>query len=107
MGGNRDYCSHISVAFEITGKFLIVVVRLILAKVGVDVFTGPRQESEVRQKIISTSHQGYKGGIRDFCSHFSVTFETTGKFLIVYVRLILRKVGVDIFTESRRESDVR
>ena len=26
------------------------------------------------------------------------TFETTGKFVIVFVRLILGKVGVDVFT---------
>ena len=58
-------------------------------------------------KIISISHQGYKGGNRDYCSHFSVTFETTGKFLIVFVRLTLEKMGVDGFTGPRRESDVR
>ena len=58
-------------------------------------------------KIISISHQGYKGGNRDYCSHFSVTFETTGKFLIVFVRLILGKVGVDGFTGPRWESNIR
>ena len=58
-------------------------------------------------KIISISHQGYKGGNRDYCSHFSVTFETTGKFLIVFVRLILGKVGLERLTGSQRESDVR
>ena len=47
------------------------------------------------KKKISISHQGYKGGNRDYCSHFSVTFETTGKFLILFVRSILGKVGVD------------
>ena len=59
------------------------------------------------KNMISISHQGYKGGDRDYCSHFSVTFETTGKFLIVFVRLILGKVGVDGFTGPRRESDIR
>ena len=48
MGGNRDYYNHILVTFEITGKFVIVFVRLILGKVGVDVFTGPRRESDIR-----------------------------------------------------------
>ena len=57
--------------------------------------------------MISFSHQGYKGANRDYCSHFSVTFETTGKFLIVFVRLILGTVGVDGFTEPRRESVIR
>ena len=48
MGGKRDYYRHISVTFETTGKFVIVFVRLILGIVGVDVFTGPQRESEVR-----------------------------------------------------------
>ena len=47
------------------------------------------------------------GDNRDYYSHILVTFETTGKFVIVFVRLILRKVGVDVFTGRRRESDVR
>ena len=50
------------------------------------------------KKMISISNQGYKGRNRDYCSHFSVTFETTGKFLIIFVRLILRKRDVDGFT---------
>ena len=48
MGGNRDYSKHILVTFGTTGKFVIVFVRLILGKVGVDVFTGLRRESDVR-----------------------------------------------------------
>ena len=59
------------------------------------------------KKMISIFHQGYVGGNRDYCSQFLVTFETTGKFLIVFVRLILGKVVVDAFTEPRRESDAR
>ena len=50
------------------------------------------------KKMISISHQGYKGGNRDYCSHLSLTFEKTGKFLIVFVRLILGKVRVDGIT---------
>ena len=50
MGGDRDYYRHILVTFETTGKFVIVFVRLILGKVGVDVFTGPRREGDVRYK---------------------------------------------------------
>ena len=46
------------------------------------------------KKIISIFHQAYKGEI-DHCKRFSVRFETTSKFLIVSVRLILLKVGVD------------
>ena len=59
------------------------------------------------KKMIPISHQRYKGGNRDYCSHFSVTFETTGKFLIVFVRLILGIVGFDVFTQLPRESDIR
>ena len=59
------------------------------------------------KKMISISHQGYKGGNRDYCSHFPVTFKTTGKSVIVFVRLILGKVGVDGFTGPLRESDIR
>ena len=59
------------------------------------------------KKIIYISHQGYKGGNRDYYNHSSATFETADKFLIVFVRLILRKVEVDGFTGSRRKSDIR
>ena len=48
MGSNRDYYSHILVTFETTGKLKIVFVRLILGKLGVDLFTGPRRESDIR-----------------------------------------------------------
>ena len=48
----------------------------------------------LEKKMISISHQGYKGRNRNYCSHFSVTFDTTGKFKIVFVRLILGKVGL-------------
>ena len=68
----------------------------------------PSQDEKVTsdKKIISISHQGYKGGNTDYYSHILVTFETTGKFLTAFVRLILGKVGVDVFTGPRRESDV-
>ena len=48
MGGNRDYYSHFLVTFERTGKFVIVLLRLILGKLGADGFTGPRGESDIR-----------------------------------------------------------
>ena len=56
--------------------------------------------------MISISHQGYKGGNRDYCSHFSVTFETRGRFLIVFLRLILGKMGIDGFTGPQLENDI-
>ena len=48
MGGNRDYYSHFLVTFETTGKFVIVLVRLILGKLGVDRFTGLQREIDIR-----------------------------------------------------------
>ena len=69
----------------------------------------PGQDEKVTsgKKIIYISHQCYKGGNRDYYSHSSATFETADKFLIVFVRLILGKVGLDGFTEPRRESDIK
>ena len=45
------------------------------------------------EKMIFIFHQRNNGGNRYYCNHFLVTFETTGKFLIDFVRLILRKSG--------------
>ena len=69
----------------------------------------PGHEGKVMsdKKMISISHQGYKGGNRDYWSHFSVTFERTGKFEIVFVRLILGKVRIDGITGPRQESGIR
>ena len=53
------------------------------------------------------SHQKCKEENRDYGSHFSVIFERTRIFLIVFARLILVKVKVDGFTGPLRESDVR
>ena len=44
---------------------------------------------------------------RDCCSYFSATFETADKFLIVFVRLMFGKVGVDGFTGPWRESGIK
>ena len=41
---NRDYCKHVSMIFEVTSKFVIVCVRLILGKVGIDGFTRSQRE---------------------------------------------------------------
>ena len=59
------------------------------------------------KKTIFIPCEAYKGGNRDYCSQFSVTFETKGKFLIVFARLILGKMRVDAFTGSQQESNVR
>ena len=59
------------------------------------------------EKLIFTSHQKYIDGNRDYCSHFLLIFETTGKFLIVFMKLIQEKIGVDVVTDLRREIDIR
>ena len=59
------------------------------------------------KEIISMPHQGYKGVNRDFSSHFPVTLETTCKFVSIFARLILGKVGVNRFTGPQWESDIR
>ena len=57
-------------------------------------------------KIIFISHQSYMDGNRNYCSHFSLTFETTGKLLIDFVKLILGKMGFDGVTGIRQETDI-
>ena len=59
------------------------------------------------KKMIFISHQRCKGGNRDYCSHFSVTFETIRKFLIVFERLIRGNRRVDGFTGPQQECDIR
>ena len=96
---NWDYCSHCSVIFETTSKFLIVFARLILGEKGVDGVIEPRREIDIRYefdlKII------LKG------SRFWMNFQATIKFVIVSDRLIVGKVGVDGITGPQRKSDVR
>ena len=46
------------------------------------------------KKMIFISHQRNKCVNEDYCSHCSVTFETTSNFLIVFVRMILGKGGL-------------
>ena len=51
LGASRDYCSYFWLNFQAASKFVIVSVRLILPKVRTDGFTGPRRESDVRDKF--------------------------------------------------------
>ena len=59
------------------------------------------------KKIIYISAQMYIDGNRDYSSRFSLTFETADKFLIVFVKLILGKRGVDGVTGLQSETDIR
>ena len=55
------------------------------------------------KNMISNSYQMYKGGNINCCSYFLVIFETRSNFLIVFVRLILGKAGVEGFTRPQWE----
>ena len=57
--------------------------------------------------MISKLYQMCKGEYRDYCCDFSVIFETTNKFSIAFVTIILGKKGVDRVTAPRRGNDVR
>ena len=59
------------------------------------------------KKIIFIPYEDYKDGNRDYYSHSSATFEITSKFLNVFVRLIMRKKGVNGFLGPRGKSDIR
>ena len=50
-GENRNHCNHLSVIFEAASKFLTVLVRLILGKVGVDRFIRPQQKIDNRYEF--------------------------------------------------------
>ena len=88
-------------------NLLLILSDRICQKLGVTDLPGHDRKMTSDKTMIPIYHQRYKGGNRDYCSQFSVTFETTGKFLIVFVRLILRKMGVDGFTRPHQESDIR
>ena len=45
------------------------------------------------KKIICIPYEGHKGGNRGYCSHFSVIFETAGRFLIVFWGIDIAKKG--------------
>ena len=44
--------------------------------------------------MICNSCERYKGGSRYYFSLFSVVFQAIGKFVIVFLRLILGKIGL-------------
>ena len=103
-GGNRNYCSHFWVTFKTTGKLLMVFVRLILGKVGVDGFTGPRREIDMRYEFgfkVIWKDLGYKQRF------LKLNFQATSKFVIVSVRIILSKVGVDGCNGPWRKINIR
>ena len=74
-----------------------------------DGFTGQRQKSDARYEfdlklVLKSLRFKQRYLLQPFLLH---TFETTGRNLIVFVRLIFGKVGVDGYTGTRRESDFR
>ena len=59
------------------------------------------------KKVICNLYRRYKDGNRDYCSHVLVIFETISGDLIVFVRFLLGKVGLDRVIRPRREVDIR
>ena len=59
------------------------------------------------KKMIFYSHQRCEDGNRDYRRLFSVIFETTSKFPIVFLRLVFGKRGLTELPGTRREMDVR
>ena len=52
--------------------------------------------------MVCISLQSYQGENEDYCSHLFLIFEVIIKFPIVFVRLILGKVGLNRFTGARQ-----
>ena len=59
------------------------------------------------KKMHCNSYQRHKGKNRYFCSHFSLIFKITSKFLIIFVRLTLGNVGIDGYTGPRLEFSLK
>ena len=51
QGADRDYYSNFLVIFQAASKSAIVCGRFILGKVGVDRFTGPQREINIKYKF--------------------------------------------------------
>ena len=51
QGADRDYYSNFLVIFQAASKSVIVCGRFILGKVGVDIFTGPQREINIKYKF--------------------------------------------------------
>ena len=97
--------------FQATIKFVIVSVRLILPDIAGQLWLPDlpchHGKATSDREMIFISPQRNKGGNGDYCSHFSVTLETPGKFIIVFISVILGKIGIDGVTGSRREIGIR
>ena len=76
-------------------------------KLGLTDLPGHDRKVTSDKKIIFNWCQRYRGGNRNYFSNFSVIFETANKFVIIFVGLMLEKVGVDGFSGSRREIDIK
>ena len=89
-------------------NLLLILSDWYYRKLGLTNLPGHNDKMTSDKTMTFMAHQRYKNENRDYFSQFLIIFETTkGKFLIVFVRLILGKVEVDRFTVPRRESDIR
>ena len=62
-------------------------------KLGLTYLLGHDQKMTSDKTMTPISHQRYKGGNRDYCSHFSVTFKKTSKFSDCFWKIDIGKKG--------------
>ena len=93
--------------FQASIKFVIVSVRQILSKVGVDRFTDPRREINIKNENDFELLWKTLGSKERLLQPFLVDFPSKKETCYACVRLILQKVRADGFTGPRRETDVR
>ena len=103
MGGNRDYCSYLSVIFEAMNKSPIFFLQLVFGKVRVDRVTGSRREIDVRYEFYLKVILKGLGCKQRSLQPFLIEFLKIIKYVIVIVRWILPQVGVDDSTSHNRK----
>ena len=94
---------------QATIKFFVVSIIQILPKVGVNVFPGHDGRVTPDKKIFANHVKGLEVEIETFSviRAFFNNFEITSKFPVVFVKLMIDKVGVDGFIGPRQETDIR
>ena len=90
-GRKRDCFSLFSVILETKSEFPIVFLRLVFGKFGLTELADRNGKVTSDKKMIFISYQRNKEGNRDYCSHFSMIFETTSKFPIVFFKIDIWK----------------
>ena len=92
---------------QATSNFFVVSIRLMLPKDGGwQIYRTTMRKSRQIRKWFLTHNKSIRVEIEMFQPIFA-DFQTTSKFVINFVRLILGKVGIDRFTKPWQEIDIR